>query len=48
MLASLYNGNVHVWNHETQVRALLSPSPPPPLSQHPFSTSRSADFGEVL
>lgn len=23
MLASLYNGNVHVWNHETQVRGLV-------------------------
>lgn len=24
MLASLYNGNVHVWNHETQVRGWWS------------------------
>ena len=23
MLASLYNGNVHVWNHETQVSYIL-------------------------
>ena len=24
MLAALYNGNVHIWNYETQVRTLIS------------------------
>ena len=23
MLISLYNGNVHIWNHESQVRVIL-------------------------